>query len=63
MNKLATLIAKGEITVQELAGAQELIDRAELVTKGINACKKTITFVKYCCFLYPIVLKCFLMLI
>lgn len=44
MNKLTDLILKGEITVQELANANELIERAELVTKGINACKKTIVF-------------------
>ena len=45
MNKLATLIANGEITVEELANAQELIERAKLVTNGITACKKTISFV------------------
>lgn len=44
MNKLANLIANGEITVEELANATELIERAELVTKGIEACKKTIVF-------------------
>lgn len=44
MNKLATLIAKGSITVEELASAKELIERAELVMKGIQACKKTLTF-------------------
>ncbi len=44
MNKLATLIANGDITVEELANAKELIDRAELVTKGLEACKKTLSF-------------------
>lgn len=44
MNKLATLIANGEISVQELATGYELIERARLVTDGIAACKKTISF-------------------
>lgn len=44
MNKLATLIANGEISVQELASGYELIERARLVTDGINACKKMINF-------------------
>lgn len=44
MNKLAKLIADGTITVEELASAKELIERAELVTKGIEACKKTLAF-------------------
>ena len=44
MNKLATLIANGSITVEELASAHELIERAELVMKGIEACKKTLLF-------------------
>lgn len=44
MNKLATLIAKGEITVEELVSAKELIERAELVTNGIKACRKTLMF-------------------
>lgn len=44
MNKLAKLIANGDITVEELASAKELIERAELVTNGINACKKTMVF-------------------
>lgn len=44
MNKLAALIASGEVTVEELANAGELIERAQLVTKGIEACKKTLTF-------------------
>lgn len=44
MNKIATLIANGEITVEELANAQELIDRAEIVNQGLEACKKTIMF-------------------
>ena len=44
MNKLATLIANGDITVEELASAKELIERAELVTNGIEACRKTLAF-------------------
>lgn len=44
MNKIATLIAKGEITVEDLASANELIERAELVMNGIEACKKTLSF-------------------
>ena len=44
MNKLAKLIAEGTITVEELANAEKLIERAKLVTEGINACKKTLVF-------------------
>lgn len=44
MNKLANLIATGEITVEELANAKELIERAELVITGLKACEKTIKF-------------------
>lgn len=43
-NKLSTMIANGEISIEELAGATELIERAKLVTEGIEACKKTISF-------------------
>ena len=44
MNKIAKLIADGKITVEELKDAQELIERAELVIKGVEACKKTLKF-------------------
>ena len=44
MEKLAELIAKGEITVKELDAANNLIERAKLVENGIKACKKTIMF-------------------
>ena len=44
MNKIAMLIANGDITVEELANARELFERAELVVKGLEACKQTITF-------------------
>ena len=44
MNRLAEMIAKGEISVEELATARDLISRAELVVAGIEACKKTIVF-------------------
>lgn len=44
MNKIAELIANGNITVEELADAKTLIERAQLVKEGIEACKKTIVF-------------------
>ena len=44
MNKLAELIATGEITVEELTAVPELIERAKLVTEGLAACKKNILF-------------------
>ena len=44
MNKLATMVANGEITVEELANIEKLIERAKLVKNGVEACKKTITF-------------------
>lgn len=44
MNRLVELIATGAITVEDLVNAQELIDRADLVSKGIDACKKSIVF-------------------
>ncbi len=44
MNRLAGLIANGTITVEELANAQDLIERAKLVTQGLEACKKTLAF-------------------
>lgn len=44
MNNLAKMIATGKISIEELAGATELIERAKLVTEGIEACKKTISF-------------------
>ncbi len=43
MNKLETLIANGAIDLEELAEATALIERAKLVSAGIEACKKTIT--------------------
>lgn len=43
-NKLSTLIANGALSVEELANANELIERAELVKKGIAACKQTLVF-------------------
>ena len=42
--KLASLIADGTITVDELAEARDLIERAKLVKAGIEACKKNIIF-------------------
>lgn len=44
MNKLAKLVANGRITVEELASANDLIERAKLVRDGIEACLKTISF-------------------
>ena len=44
MNSLAKMIAEGKITVEELANAETLIERAKFVRKAIQACKKTITF-------------------
>lgn len=44
MNKLAKLISTGEITVEELASASKLIERANLVINGLTACKKTLVF-------------------
>lgn len=44
MNKLVSLIANGEISVKELANAQELIERADLVKRGLDACMKTLVF-------------------
>ncbi len=44
MNRLANFIASGKITVEELATAPELIERAKFVTEALNACKKTIQF-------------------
>ena len=42
MNKLAKMIADGSISVKELSEAAKLIERAELVVKGLEACKKNI---------------------
>lgn len=44
MNRLAELVSIGEITVEELANATELIERSKFVTEGLEACKKTIVF-------------------
>lgn len=44
MNKLAKLIARGEITPKDLVDANELIERIDLVKKGLQACKKNIVF-------------------
>ena len=42
--KLANLIANGTISVQDLANAPELIERAKLVKDGLEACEKTLLF-------------------
>ena len=44
MMKLANLIADGTITVEDLANAPALIERAKLVTEGLKACSKTLLF-------------------
>ena len=44
MSRLAELIYNGEISVEELAMAKDLIERANLVAKGVEACKKTLLF-------------------
>lgn len=44
MNKLAEIVANGEIDVEELNRASEFIERAQFVKDAIEACKKTIVF-------------------
>ena len=44
MNRLADMIARRQIDVEELAEAGELISLAEFVVKGVEACKKTLLF-------------------
>ena len=44
MGKLLEMIARGEISAEELANASELINRAAFVKEGIEACQKTILF-------------------
>ena len=41
---LATLISNGTISIEELANAPELIERAKFVKESIEACKKNIQF-------------------
>ena len=42
--KLAEMIAKRIISVEELANAPELIERAQLVNEGLKACRSTLLF-------------------
>ena len=44
MNKLANLISEGTITVEELANAPQLIERAKFVQEALKACSKTLMF-------------------
>lgn len=44
MNKLASWIANGTLSVEELASAPDLIERAKLVKEGLKACNKTLLF-------------------
>ena len=44
MNGLVKMITDGVISVEELAAAPELIERAKLVKEGLAACMKNITF-------------------
>lgn len=41
---LANLIANGTVSLEELASAQDLIDRAKFVKAGIDACKENLVF-------------------
>ena len=41
---LAEMISNGTISVDELANAPELIERARLVTSGLKACHETLLF-------------------
>lgn len=41
---LAQMIANGTISIEELANANTLIERAKLVNDGVNACSKTLLF-------------------
>ena len=54
--KLANLISNGTISVEELANAPALIERAKLVTDGLKACTKTLLFPlgteELCCYSY-----------
>lgn len=43
-NRLAEMIANNEISIQELAEAKELIEVAQFVEKGLEACKKVLMF-------------------
>ena len=42
--KLAELIEFGVVTIEDLANAPELIERAQVVNNGLKACAKTILF-------------------
>lgn len=44
MSKLASWIANGTLSVDELASAPDLIERAKLVQEGLAACEKTLLF-------------------
>ena len=44
MNKIVDLIELNELSIEELAKADYLVKRAELVKEGLEACKKTISF-------------------
>ncbi len=41
---LSTMIAAGTISVEELANAPQLIERAQFVQNGVEACKKVLLF-------------------
>lgn len=42
--KLTELIANGTVTIEDLANAPELIERAKFVKEGLEACRKTLVF-------------------
>lgn len=44
MNRLTNLIVEGAITVEELANAPELIERAQFVKEALKACSQTLLF-------------------
>ena len=44
MDKLIELIKSGEISVEDLTKAPEIIENSELALQGLEACKKTISF-------------------
>lgn len=44
MNNIAKLISTGEITVEDLSNANDLIERAQFVTAALEACRRNILF-------------------
>lgn len=44
MNNIVKLIESGEITVEDLSNAPQVIENAKLARQGLEACKKTLHF-------------------